>query len=325
MFKAPANVSPSDLAQPTGAEVFDRLPDLLLAVHHEGAVLEGLLHPGLLQSIHGVMAFTRKFVPALGREVHRLGLALTYGIDAAGFDEGIERGIDVILWTWIRTGHLRPSMRAALARDRARHVVLAGPTLGYFGGNIRRGVERTLKDLQTDYIDVLMLFWLGKTSALTPATIEAAMKLKEEGKIRALGTSIHDRVRAGALVAESPIDLFMLRYNAAHPGAERDVFPQLHKRNPAVLSYTATAWRKLLTKPSGWKGAPMTAGDCYRFCLTSPHVDMSLTGPANAEQLRESLAALERGPLSAEEEAQIRAFGARVHGGSLSQTAYSLY
>ncbi len=43
----------------------------------------------------------------------------------------------------------------------------------------------------------------------------------------------------------------------------------------------------------------MTAGDCYRFCLSSPHVDVGLTGPASAAQLDENLAAIERGPLSA--------------------------
>ena len=271
------------------------------------------------------MQFTHRYVPALGREVHRLGLACNYGIDTAGFAEGLERGINTIFWTSMRTGHLKGTLRSALANDRARHVLLAGPMLGYFGGSLRRGVERLLKDLNTDYLDVLMLFWLGKGSALTAGTIEAANKLKDEGKIRALGTSIHDRVRAGELALDSPIDLFMLRYNAAHPGAERDVFPHLHKRNPAVLAYTATAWRKLFKTPSDWSGPPMSAGDCYRFCLSSPHVDMTLTGPANAVQLRESLAALERGPLSSEEETYIRAFGTRVHGSSLlSQTGVVL-
>lgn len=259
------------------------------------------------------MQFTHKRVPALGREVHRLGLACNYGIDSAGFSEALERGINTIFWTSMRTSHLKGTLRSALANDRHRYVVMAGPTLGYFGGNLRRGVERTLRDFNTDYLDVLMLFWLGKASALTPSTIEAATKLKEEGKIRALGTSIHDRKRAGELASESPIDLFMLRYNAAHPGAERDVFPHLEKRKPAVVAYTATAWRKLFKTPRGWDGPAMTAGDCYRFCLSSPHVDLALTGPANTEQLRESLAALDRGPLSADEESYIRSFGERVH------------
>jgi aryl-alcohol dehydrogenase-like predicted oxidoreductase len=138
--------------------------------------------------------------------------------------------------------------------------------------------------------------------------------LKESGKVRALGVSSHDRVRAGKLAEDSPLDLFMIRYNAAHPGAERDIFPHLAKRQPHVVAYTATRWRKLLARPKGWTGNVPTAGDCYRFCLSSPHVDVCLTGPASAQQLDENLAALERGPLSADEDTWMREFGAVVHG-----------
>jgi aryl-alcohol dehydrogenase-like predicted oxidoreductase len=57
-----------------------------------------------------------------------------------------------------------------------------------------------------------------------------------------------------------------------------------------------------------------SAGDCYRFCLSSPHVDVVLTSPANRTQLEENLRALEKGPLSPEEMTAMRAFGAAVHG-----------
>ncbi|PWB66487.1 MAG: hypothetical protein C3F14_04005 [Deltaproteobacteria bacterium] len=57
-----------------------------------------------------------------------------------------------------------------------------------------------------------------------------------------------------------------------------------------------------------------TAGDCYRFCLSSPHIDVALTGPRNAGELRENLTALEKGPLSPEEDLFLREFGRAVHG-----------
>jgi predicted aldo/keto reductase-like oxidoreductase len=57
-----------------------------------------------------------------------------------------------------------------------------------------------------------------------------------------------------------------------------------------------------------------TAGDCYRFCLTSPHIDVVLSGPRDVTELRENLAALEKGPLSAGEMEFLREFGRAVHG-----------
>lgn len=262
--------------------------------------------------------FTHRHVPAFGRSVHRLGLACNYGIDPAGFEEALERGVGYVFWTNLKTGALAPSLRAALARKRDDVIVATGPSVGWFGGSVRRACEKQLRALGVDYLDVFQLFWLGVGAAWTDATSSELLKLKEEGKVRAIGASIHDRPRAGRMAEESPLDLLMIRYNAAHPGAERDIFPHLGKRpgkpGPAIVAYTATGWRKLLSAPRGWDGPPMTPGDCYRFCLSSPHVDFVLTGPRSATELRENLDALEKGPLSAEEAERFRAFGKAVHG-----------
>ncbi len=58
----------------------------------------------------------------------------------------------------------------------------------------------------------------------------------------------------------------------------------------------------------------MTAGDCYRFQLSSPHVDLALTGPKSRAEVEENLDALAKGPLTADEEAWMREFGRAVHG-----------
>ncbi|MBX3161138.1 MAG: aldo/keto reductase [Deltaproteobacteria bacterium] len=251
-------------------------------------------------------------MPRLGKRVFRLGLAANYGIDEAGVRAALDRGINYVYFT-VRGAMARP-LRDALARRRDELVVAAGPLVGYFGGSVRRSCERTLKKLGTDYLDVFQLMWLGVGSAWTDGTLAELRHLKESGKVRALGVSIHDRERAGRLAADSPLDLLMIRYNAAHPGAERDIFPHLAARQPHLVAYTATSWRKLLKRPKGWDGNVMTAGDCYRFCLSSPHVDVVLNGPASEQQLDENLAAVARGPLTADELTWMRDFGKAVHG-----------
>ncbi|MBS2020554.1 MAG: aldo/keto reductase [Deltaproteobacteria bacterium] len=240
------------------------------------------------------------------------------GLDAAGFEHALDRGLDYVFWTQLRTGSLRPVLAKALAKDRERYVIATGPSVGWFGVNVRRGAESILRELGTDYIDVFQLFWLGKTSAWTSGTVDALTKLKEEGKIRTIGISIHDRPRAGEMARTEAerLRMFMLRYNAAHPGAEKDVFPHMAagEAKQAVVAYTATSWRRLLKKPSAWTGAPMTAGDCYRFCLTSPFVDVVLMGAKSVREVDENLAAIEKGPLSSEEESWMRSYGKMVHG-----------
>ena len=256
--------------------------------------------------------FAHREVPKLGHNLYRLGLSGTFNLDEAGCREALER-IQYVFWT-PRMKQLTPALRDALARDRERYVVSTGPMFAYFPGSVRRAAEAALKTLGTDHLDVLQLYWLGKMSVFTGAVQEELLKLREEGKVRALGVSIHDRVRAGRLAEHSMLDLLMIRYNAAHPGAEQDIFPRLLNRGRAIVAYTATAWRKLLTLPKGRTGRVPTAGDCYRFCLTDPHVDLVLTAPRTVSELRENLAALEKGPLSPEEMAFMRDFGRAVHG-----------
>jgi aryl-alcohol dehydrogenase-like predicted oxidoreductase len=256
--------------------------------------------------------FTHRSVRALGgKTIHRLGLSPSFGLDEAGCAEALEQ-VQYVFWNPMARKFTRP-LREACRRDRERYVIAGGPTLAYFPGQLQRYVDRARKLLGTDFLDVLQLYWLGKMSRFSPAMLEEMVRIRETGAVRALAVSIHDRPRAGKLAEDSPLDLLMIRYNAAHPGAETDIFPHLAKRQPAVVAYTATCWRKLLKAPSGWAGPVMAAGDCYRFCLTSPHVDVVLTGPKDVRELRENLAALEKGPLGEEEQRWMRELGRKVH------------
>ena len=252
-------------------------------------------------------------VPAFGRRVFRLGLATNYGVDGKDLEWALEEGVNYVFWT-PNARRVTDSLKAALKRDRESIVLACGPTTGYFGGSVKRACERMLKKLGTDYLDVFQLFWLGRASAWSSSTIEALVSLREAGMVRAIGVSIHDRKRAGKLAEDSPLDMLMIRYNAAHPGAEQDIFPHLAKRKPAIVAYTATRWRGLLKRPKRWSGPVMTAADCYRFCLSNPHVDLVLTGPKNRQQLKENLRNLrEKGLLTEEENRWIRDFGQVVH------------
>ena len=257
--------------------------------------------------------FLYRDVSPFGRRVFRLGLATNYGIEGADLEWAMEKGVNYIFWT-PNARRVTTSLKTALKRDRESIILASGPTTGYFGGSIKRACDRLLKTLATEYLDVFQLFWLGRTSSWTSSTIDTLISLRESGKIRAIGVSIHDRKRAGKLVEDSPLDMLMVRYNAAHTGAEQDIFPHLATRKPAIVAYTATRWRGLLKRPKDWSGPVMTASDCYRFCLSNPHVDLVLTGPKTRRQLQENLSELcEKGSLSEEENSWIRDYGKIVY------------
>ena len=151
--------------------------------------------------------------------------------------------------------------------------------------------------------------------------VEAALRLRAQGKVRHLMLSTHNRPSLPAHfrrfeAGECPYDAFMLRYNAVHRGAEQDVFPHVPAaRPPGLIAYTATRWGHLLDPAKMPPGeAPPPARDCYRFALSHPAVTMVLCGPANREEMQEAIRALDAGPLAPDEQARMRRIGDHVYG-----------
>ncbi len=133
--------------------------------------------------------------------------------------------------------------------------------------------------------------------------------------MRFVSISCHDRKFVGELCAEGALDVIMMRYNAAHRGAEEEIFPFLQAHDPGVVSYTATRWGFLLKRPRGWAkdGRIPTAAMCYRFVLSNPHVHVCLTAPSTTRQFEENIAAMKDGPLDADDMDFMCSFGDNVH------------
>ena len=246
-----------------------------------------------------------------GRRVFRLGLSGSRFPGESTLRLGIEAGINYLFWYWWDR-HMTRVLREVLPANREKYLVATG--VGNRQWMVRHGLESCLRKLRTDYIDVFHLFWVS-AGALTEPMRDLLQRYKDQGKIRHIAISTHARPYAGQLIREGKLDVIMMRYNAAHRGAEQDIFPHLPCSDPGVVSYTATRWGKLLRRPKGWPAAERiaTAGDCCRFVLSHPNVDVCLTAPRRQRELEENLAAVARGPLPEEELAFLRRFGDAVH------------
>jgi aryl-alcohol dehydrogenase-like predicted oxidoreductase len=178
---------------------------------------------------------------------------------------------------------------------------------------VEKSLMRGLESLGLDYADILLLGWYNKQPKVK--TLDVVDKLREKGAFRYLGISGHKRSRFPEFAKDLRYDLFQVRYNAANRGADVDLFPHLPSERPGIITFTATR-RMSLTKsrkiPTEEKRP--TAGDCYRFVLTNPAVDVVITGPSNQRQLEENIQEVAKGPLTEEESAWMRRIGDYVYG-----------
>ena len=248
-----------------------------------------------------------------GLRVCPLGVASSYGAPTQAFEEAFERGVNYFYWGSMRKEAMARAIRNIVTKGRREDLVIVIQSYSRSARLMELFYTKALKTLDIDRADVLLLGWHNKLPS--SRIMDRAMEMKEKGLYRFLGLSGHNRLLFPDLSGDERFDLFHVRYNAAHRGAEDDIFSKVPEQNrPGLVTYTATRWGDLLNPSKMPPGeSPLQASDCYRFAMSHPMVDVCITGPKNREQMREALKALDLGLLSEEEMARARRIGDHVH------------
>ncbi|MEW6440186.1 MAG: hypothetical protein AB1640_04550 [bacterium] len=249
---------------------------------------------------------------ASGLRVARMGIGADSGVPSRALEWAFEQGVNYFYWGSRRKQGMRDAIRTLAPRCRER-MVIALQTYDYTGLVMEQTFFRGLRQLKIDQADV---FILGMRNGPVPRRIlDRALRLKEKGLARHLCISAHNRAAYREHLSRGAFDLVMVRYNAAHRGAEKEVLPLVGGANgPGVICYNSTRWGHLFDPrwmPPG-EQAPDPV-DLYQYVLSNPAIHMVLTAPQTLDQLKSNLRVLERGPLTEEERARLEKIGDHVH------------
>jgi predicted aldo/keto reductase-like oxidoreductase len=275
------------------------------------------MHPFLETS-----AFNRAVpvpLPAIAAPVCRLGLATRGDGDLALADvqHALDAGINFL--NWCGTPDALSQTIAELGRRRSE-VLICTQFEARTATEAAAELESQLRELRCGWIDILTLYYVEEAAeweqiAGPGGSLEFCRQAQRDGKVRQLGITSHQRPLAAQIAASGLIDLLMIRYNAAHRGAERDIFPVTDAHQMPVIVYTCLRWGALLRStrddPSGFVAPRAPAW--YRFALQSPSVAIALAAPGTRVELDETLEVLRAdGPLDPAEYEVLAAHGQRV-------------
>ena len=100
-------------------------------------------------------------------------------------------------------------------------------------------VERSLRDLATDRIDLYQVHWPAVEPDKTPIedTMAALLKLRDAGKIRAIGVCNLSAFELAEYLACGPIASHQFRYSMLSREPEREMLPFCAKHSVASLTY----------------------------------------------------------------------------------------
>ncbi len=218
------------------------------------------------------------------------------------------------------------STKVALAGGHTDNVKVMKPK------EVRESVERSLKRLRMDYVDVLLMA-VASPQYYNPVMndhLPVLEQMKQEGLFRFLGTSEQTRSDGNhawqmKLFTEDVVDVILAGHNMINQSAQRTIFPICKKRNLGVLNVFTVRnvfWNenrleeviqelkdsgkispKALPgkKPLDWiiaEGAADTLVEAaYRYaCYTDP-VTTVMCGSKNLKEVKENVRSIEKGDL----------------------------
>ena len=184
------------------------------------------------------------------RTVCRLGLA-TRGdnnLQPSDIVYAVERGVNFL--NWCGSPDALSQTIAGLGARREEVIVCV-----QFEARTAPAAElelaRILNDLGTAYVDVLTFYYVEQAEEWRQisgpgGSLGFCRAAQQDGRVRLLGLTSHQRRLAADIARSGVLDLLMVRYNAAHRGAESDVFPVTDSQGIPVVVYTCLRWGALL-------------------------------------------------------------------------------
>jgi aryl-alcohol dehydrogenase-like predicted oxidoreductase len=220
-----------------------------------------------------------------------------------------------------------------------------GVRLNFEPGYVAFALDRSLRRLRTDHVDLYQLHNPPAEMMSDPATYDVLESLKAEHKIDHYGVSVHEPAEGLLCLGAGRPETLQVPFSLFRQEWIEDLFPEAHKANvgiiareplgngflagrigrdarfvpgdirsywpPGMVAGRAAGAERLSFLVSGDRSAAQAA---LRFALAFPEVSVAIPGAKTAAQAEENLRASDAPPLSSDELNEARRLYARDFG-----------
>ena len=237
-----------------------------------------------------------------GLKVTRLAFGCMTTSDPSVIERAADLGINLFDSARVYQGGNNERMVGAALKKYRDKVYITSKTQAKTGQQAMTDLETSLKELQTDHLDIWYLHSRSSPSAVNDELLQAQVDAKKQGKIRLAGVSFHGGHAEvmPAFQKMNHFDVFLISYNYAMGHDIDPLIEQARKAGigivamkglaggvkPTVRSYVIAPEKlNLLTQ----EGAPIAA---LKWVLNNKNVDTIIPSIVDMDQLDQNIQAM---------------------------------
>ena len=236
-----------------------------------------------------------------GLKVTSMGFGCMVTSDAVVVSQAVERGINFFDTARVYQGGNNERMVGAALKGKRQRLVLSSKSLAPTKDGALAHLETSLKELQTDYLDIWYLHSKSKPEHITDDLMEAQRIARQQGKIRFAGISSHvgHRELIPAVIKANHFDVLLTSYNFTMGATIDDLLEQTRKAGIGVVAMKVFA--------GGYHPIPAVKNDpqvierlhrqgamfaALKWALKNKHVDTTIPSITDLDQLDEDMRAM---------------------------------
>lgn len=146
----------------------------------------------------------------------------------------------------------------------------------FSASHTRMSIERSLKRLGTDYLDIVLIHSDGNDEIILndSGCVEELRECQRQGLVRAVGMST--KTIAGGILAASLLDIVMITWNQ-------------EQRDQEVLDYARVTGKGVLVKKGLMSGHTGSVADSMQLLMQTPGIHSAIIGTITPTHLAENV------------------------------------
>ena len=233
------------------------------------------------------------------RVLGKTGLKLTtvgYGCmitsDASVITRAVDMGINYFDTSRnYQNGQNERMVGAALGAKR-KDIILSSKVDAQDTAGALKELETSLKELNTDHLDIWHLHGKDAPERISDALLEAEQTAKQQGKIRFTAVSTHQLPRVADKIIEAKLDVVTAAYNFTMDPAWAPAIEKLSKAGVGVIAMKVMAGGTRGRNPRPQMQRPNAMASALKWVLKNPGITTTIPSMTDNDQLAQNFAVM---------------------------------